>query len=393
MSITLNSNVIFTTPNTAPNSRLSQPNIIAPIILVSIYDNVEIDKDTTINFSHIIHLDSLYNHTGYTKHKFNHPIRKQIIIDSTNNNDYNINCKLIVENNCKNFELVNNDVLKEDLKVIIEQNLKNLNLKQARVAANLPYYITTPIIMKLLEGKVALITGGTRGIGKAIAMKYASEGANIAFTYVSNSEVAKQVEEEITAMGVTCKGYISNAADFAATEAVVKNVQQDFGRIDILVNNAGITKDGLMLRMSEEQWDNVINVNLKSVFNYCHAASTQMMRQRSGSIIAMSSIVGVAGNPGQVNYAASKAGIIGLVKSLSKELGSRNIRVNAIAPGYILTDMTLALPDAAREEITKMIPMRRCGDAQEVAKVALFLASDLASYVSGQVLGVNGAMG
>jgi 3-oxoacyl-[acyl-carrier protein] reductase len=170
-------------------------------------------------------------------------------------------------------------------------------------------------------------------------------------------------------------------------------VVDTFGKIDILVCNAGITRDTLIMRMSEQQWDDVLDVNLKSVFNYCHAVAAQMMRQRIGSIIAMSSIVGMAGNAGQVNYAASKAGIIGLVKSLSKELGSRNIRVNAIAPGYILTDMTLALPELARDEMVKMIPMHRCGDAEEVAKVALFLASDLASYVSGQVIGVNGAMG
>lgn len=247
--------------------------------------------------------------------------------------------------------------------------------------------------MMNLSGKTALITGASRGIGRAIALLYAKHGCNIAFTYINEQNEAQQLLKELQSHHVQALCIQSDASLFDAAHAVVQQVVETFGRLDILVCNAGITRDTLLMRMSEEQWDNVINVNLKSVFNYCHAASTQMMRQRSGSIIAMSSIVGVAGNPGQVNYAASKAGIIGLVKSLSKELGSRNIRVNAIAPGYILTDMTLALPDAAREEITKMIPMRRCGDAQEVAKVALFLASDLASYVSGQVLGVNGAMG
>ena len=247
--------------------------------------------------------------------------------------------------------------------------------------------------MMNLSGKTALITGASRGIGRAIALLYAKHGCNIAFTYINEQNEAQQLLKELQSHHVQALCIQSDASLFDAAHAVVQQVVETFGRLDILVCNAGITRDTLLMRMSEEQWDNVINVNLKSVFNYCHAASTHMMRQRSGSIIAMSSIVGVAGNPGQVNYAASKAGIIGLVKSLSKELGSRNIRVNAIAPGYILTDMTLALPDAAREEITKMIPMRRCGDAQEVAKVALFLASDLASYVSGQVLGVNGAMG
>jgi 3-oxoacyl-[acyl-carrier protein] reductase len=247
--------------------------------------------------------------------------------------------------------------------------------------------------MMNLSGKTALITGASRGIGRAIALLYAEHGCNIAFTYINEQNEAEKLLKELQSHHVQALCIQSDASLFDAAHAVVKQVVDTFGRLDILICNAGITRDTLLMRMSEEQWDNVINVNLKSVFNYCHAASTQMMRQRSGSIIAMSSIVGVAGNPGQVNYAASKAGIIGLVKSLSKELGSRNIRVNAIAPGYILTDMTLALPDAAREEITKMIPMRRCGDAQEVAKVALFLASDLASYVSGQVLGVNGAMG
>ena len=199
--------------------------------------------------------------------------------------------------------------------------------------------------MKLLEGKVALITGGTRGIGKAIALKYASEGANIAFTYVSNNIAAEETIAEISALGVTCKGYISNAADYAAADEVVKNIMADFGHIDILVNNAGITKDGLILRMSEEQWDNVISVNLKSAFNFTRLVTPIMAKQRSGSIINMTSVVGVSGNAGQCNYSASKAGLIGLAKSIAKELGPRGIRANCIAPGFIDTDMTAKLPE------------------------------------------------
>ena len=247
--------------------------------------------------------------------------------------------------------------------------------------------------MTNLSGKTALITGASRGIGRAIALLYAEQGCNIAFTYINEENEANKLVEELQTIGVQVLCLQSDAANFDAAHQVVKKVVDTFGQLDILVCNAGITRDTLLMRMSEQQWDDVLNVNLKSVFNYCHAASTQMMRQRSGSIIAMSSIVGIAGNAGQVNYAASKAGIIGLVKSLSKEIGSRNVRVNAIAPGYILTDMTLALPESAREEMVKMIPMHRCGEAKEVAKVALFLASDLSSYVSGQVIGVNGAMG
>lgn len=245
----------------------------------------------------------------------------------------------------------------------------------------------------MLKNKTALITGASRGIGRAIALLYAEQGCNIAFTYINEENDAATLVNELQTKGVQVFSIQSDAANFDAAHKVVKQVVDTFGQLDILVCNAGITRDTLLMRMSEQQWDDVLNVNLKSVFNYCHAASTQMMRQRSGSIIAMSSIVGIAGNAGQVNYAASKAGIIGLVKSLSKEIGSRNVRVNAIAPGYILTDMTLALPESAREEVVKMIPMHRCGEAKEVAKVALFLASDLSSYVSGQVIGVNGAMG
>lgn len=245
----------------------------------------------------------------------------------------------------------------------------------------------------MLHNKTALITGASRGIGKAIATIFAQQGCNIAFTYINEENEAHALTLSLQQMGVQVLCIKSDAADFDAAHDVVKQVINTFGRLDILVCNAGIAQDTLLMRMSEKQWDDVLNVNLKSVFNYCHAATPQMIRQRSGSIIAMSSIVGIAGNAGQVNYAASKAGIIGLVKSMSKELGSRNIRVNAIAPGYILTDMTRALGDAAQEEIIKMIPLRRCGEVEEVAKVALFLASNLSSYVSGQVISVNGAMG
>ena len=244
-----------------------------------------------------------------------------------------------------------------------------------------------------LKGKTALITGASRGIGRAIALLYAEHGCHIAFTYINEDKEANELTQQLLSKGVQVLCIQSNAADFDKAHIVVKQVVDTFGKLDILVCNAGIAQDTLLMRMTENQWDNVLNVNLKSVFNYCHAASPQMMRQRSGSIIAMSSVVGIGGNAGQANYAASKAGIIGFIKSLSKELGSRNIRANAIAPGFILTDMTLSLPEATRAEMVKMIPMRRCGEAEEVAKVALFLASDLASYVSGQVISVNGAMG
>ena len=244
-----------------------------------------------------------------------------------------------------------------------------------------------------LKGKTALITGASRGIGRAIAQLYADHRCNVAFTYIYEEQEAASLVMELQNKGVQVLSINSDAADFEAAHTVVKQVVDTFGSLDILVCNAGIAQDTLLMRMTEEQWDNVLNINLKSVFNYCHAVTPQMMRQRSGSIIAMSSVVGIGGNAGQANYAASKAGIIGFIKSLSKELGSRNIRANAIAPGFILTDMTLALPEATRAEMVKMIPMRRCGEAEEVAKVALFLASDLSSYVSGQVISVNGAMG
>ena len=246
--------------------------------------------------------------------------------------------------------------------------------------------------MKLLEGKTALITGAARGIGKAIALKFASEGANIAFTDLVIGEIGEATEQEIAALGVKCKGYASNAANFDETHQVVEQIMQDFGRIDVLVNNAGITKDSLMMRMSEQQWDAVINVNLKSAFNFIHAITPIMMRQKSGSIINMSSVVGVSGNAGQANYSASKAGMIGLAKSMAKELGSRGIRVNAIAPGFIITDMTGQLSEEVRNEWAKQIPLRRGGTPEDVANTAIFLASDLSSYVSGQVIRVCGGM-
>ena len=246
--------------------------------------------------------------------------------------------------------------------------------------------------MKLLEGKTALITGAARGIGKALALRFAQEGANIAFTDLVIDENGLKTKEEIEAFGVKCEAYASNASDFAATEEVVKKIQEEFGRIDILVNNAGITKDGLMMRMSEGQWDAVIAVNLKSAFNFIHAVLPIMMRQRGGSIINMASVVGVHGNAGQANYAASKAGLIALAKSIAQEVGSRGIRANAIAPGFIETAMTEALPEAVREEWCKKIPLRRGGKPEDIADVAVFLASDMSGYVTGQVIQVDGGM-
>ena len=246
--------------------------------------------------------------------------------------------------------------------------------------------------MGLLEGKTALITGAARGIGKAIALKFASEGANIAFTDLVIDENGQATENEIAALGVKAKGYASNAADFAQTEEVVNQVKADFGSIDILVNNAGITKDGLMLRMTEAQWDAVINVNLKSAFNFIHACTPIMMRQRGGSIINMSSVVGVHGNAGQCNYSASKAGLIALAKSIAQEMGPKGIRANAIAPGFIETAMTAALPDNVREEWKKKIPLRRGGSVDDIANTAVYLASDLSSYVTGQVMQVEGCV-
>ena len=246
--------------------------------------------------------------------------------------------------------------------------------------------------MELLKNKVALITGAARGIGKAIALKYASEGADIAFTDLVINEAAQQTVSELEAFGVKVRAYASNAADFAATQEVVAQVVADFGRIDVLVNNAGITKDGLVMRMSEAQWDAVIDVNMKSAFNFLHAVVPVMARQRSGSIINMASIAGQTGNPGQVNYSASKAGLIAMAKSVAKEMGARGIRANAIAPGFIISEMTDALPQAVRDEFVKLIPLGRGGCVDEIASVALFLASDMASYVTGQVIAVNGGM-
>ena len=247
-------------------------------------------------------------------------------------------------------------------------------------------------IMGLLDGKVALITGAARGIGKAIAMKFASEGADVAFTDLIINEVGEQTVKDIEAFGHKVKAYASNAANFEETHNVVNQILADFGRIDILVNNAGITKDGLMLRMSEAQWDAVLNVNLKSAFNFIHALTPIMARQRSGSIINMSSVVGVSGNAGQCNYSASKAGLIGLAKSIAKEMGPRGIRANCIAPGFIISDMTNALSEEVRDAWVKQIPLRRGGTPEDVANVAVFLASDLSSYVSGQVIHCCGAM-
>lgn len=248
--------------------------------------------------------------------------------------------------------------------------------------------------MGLLQGKTALITGAARGIGKAIAMKFAKEGANIAFTdlFIDEEHGGLATEREIQALGVKAKGYASNAADFVQTAEVVAEVQKEFGSIDILVNNAGITKDGLMLKMTEQQWDAVLNVNLKSAFNFIHAVTPIMMHQKGGSIINMSSVVGVHGNAGQCNYAASKAGLIALAKSIGQEIGRRGVRANAIAPGFIDSAMTRALPEEIRKEWVKNIPLRRAGTVDDIANVATFLASDLSSYVTGQVIQVDGGM-
>lgn len=247
--------------------------------------------------------------------------------------------------------------------------------------------------MNLLDGKVAVITGASRGIGKAIALKFAAEGARVAFTDLNRDENMITTEKELTSFyGHDCKGYASNAADFSDTARVVEQIMEDFGRIDVLVNNAGITRDGAMKRMTEDQWDLVINVNLKSAFNFIHAVTPVMIKQKGGSIINMSSVVGVSGNANQSNYSASKAGMIGLAKSIAKELGQRNIRANAIAPGFIITEMTGQLSDEIKAKWAEQIPLRRGGTPEDVANAALFLASDLSSYVSGQVINVCGAM-
>lgn len=246
--------------------------------------------------------------------------------------------------------------------------------------------------MKLLEGKVALITGGSRGIGKALALRFAAEGASIAFSDLKYNEIMEATENEIKALGVQAKGFASNAASLADSEKLAEDVVALFGRIDILVNNAGITRDNLLMRMSEQDWDLVMSVNLKSAFNLTKAVQRTMIKQRSGSIINMSSVVGVNGNAGQSNYSASKAGMIGFTKSMAQELGSRNVRCNAIAPGFIETEMTHKLPEEVRNQWISSIPLRRSGKPEDVADVAVFLASDLSAYVTGQVISVCGGM-
>jgi 3-oxoacyl-[acyl-carrier protein] reductase len=246
--------------------------------------------------------------------------------------------------------------------------------------------------MKLLEGKVAIVTGAARGIGKAIAIGLAKEGCDVAFTDLFYDENAQATEKELTELGVKAKGFASDASSFDDTDKVVAEIHKEFGRIDVLVNNAGITMDTLLMRMSEEQWDKVINVNLKSVFNFTKAVQRTMLKQRSGSIINMSSVVGVSGNAGQANYSASKAGMIGFTKSVAKELGPRNIRCNAIAPGFIITEMTDKLSEEVKEQWAAQIPLRRGGTPEDVAKTTVYLASDLSSYVTGQTIHVCGGM-
>ena len=246
--------------------------------------------------------------------------------------------------------------------------------------------------MKLLEGKTALVTGASKGIGNAVAKRFAEQGANVAFTYLSSVEKGEALEKELAAMGVQAKGYRSDASDFAAAEQLINSVVQDFGRLDVLVNNAGITKDNLLMRMTEEMWDTVINVNLKSCFNTVKAATRTFMKQRSGSIINMTSVVGIKGNAGQGNYAASKSGIIGFTKSVALELGSRGIRCNAIAPGFIETEMTAALDEKMVQTWRDAIPLKRGGTPDDVAECSVFLASDMSTYITGQVLQVDGGM-
>jgi len=246
--------------------------------------------------------------------------------------------------------------------------------------------------MKLLEGKTAIVTGAARGIGKAIALRFAQEGCNVAFTDLAINEAALETEKELTALGVKAKGYASDASNFEDTQKVVAEIVADFGAVDVLVNNAGITKDTLLMRMTEDQWDAVINVNLKSVFNFTKAVQPTMLRQRSGSIINMSSVVGVSGNAGQANYSASKAGMIGFTKSIAKELGSRGIRSNAIAPGFIITEMTGKLAEDVKKKWEAQIPLKRGGTPEDVANICIFLGSDLSSYVSGQTIHVCGGM-
>lgn len=246
--------------------------------------------------------------------------------------------------------------------------------------------------MKLIEGKTALVTGASKGIGRAIALKFAEQGANVAFTYLSSVEKGQALEEELKAFGVKAKGYRSDASQFAAAEELIADIVGEFGSLDVLVNNAGITKDNLLMRMNEEMWDDVINVNLKSCFNTVKAATRTFMKQKSGSIINITSVVGVKGNAGQANYAASKAGIIGFTKSVALELGSRNVRCNAVAPGFIETEMTEVLDEKTVQSWRDAIPMKRGGQPDEVANCCVFLASDMSSYISGQVVQVDGAM-
>jgi len=246
--------------------------------------------------------------------------------------------------------------------------------------------------MKLLEGKVALITGASKGIGKAIAEKYVAQGAHVAFTYLSSVEKGASLEKELSAHGTTVKGYRSDASNFTAAQELIDNVVKDFGTIDILINNAGITRDNLLMRMSEDSWDEIMNVNLKSCFNTVKASSRTFMKKRAGSIINMSSVVGIKGNPGQANYAASKAGIIGFTKSVALELGSRNIRCNAVAPGFIETEMTDALDEKTVQSWRDAIPLKRGGTPDDVANACVYLGSDLSTYVTGQTLQVDGGM-
>lgn len=246
--------------------------------------------------------------------------------------------------------------------------------------------------MNLLENKVALVTGASRGIGRAIALRFAQEGANVAFTYLSSVEKGEALVAELEELGIIAKGYRSDASDFQAADELITQVVADFGKLDVLVNNAGVTRDGLLMRMSEEQWDTVITINLKSVFNLTKAAIKTMMRAKSGSIINITSVVGIRGNAGQANYSASKAGIIGFTKSVALELGSRNIRSNAVAPGFIETEMTDALEAKALEDWKQSIPLKRGGQPEEVADACVFLGSELSRYITGQVIQVDGGM-
>ncbi len=246
--------------------------------------------------------------------------------------------------------------------------------------------------MNLLKDKVALVTGGSRGIGSAIVRAFAAEGAHVAFTYLSSEKPALEIQEELTAMGVKAKAYKSDASSFTQSEELVKNVLADFEKIDVLVNNAGVTRDNLMLRMTEEQWDTVININLKSLFNLTKQVMRPMMKNRGGSIINISSVVGDFGNPGQANYAASKAGVFGFTKSIAKEVGSRNIRCNAIAPGFIKTDMTDQLDDSTKDGYLTNVPLKRFGEGQEIADACIFLASDMSSYMTGQTMSICGGL-